>query len=67
MEIWISLFLHKIDVYEMNIRFNGKWIITYERPKDNISLHFVMNKSLIQASYEMLCWCVENGYVEHNS
>lgn len=58
---------YKIDVYEMSISFNGKWIIRYKHPKDNISLHFVMNKSLIQAAYEMLCWCVENGYVEHNS
>lgn len=58
---------YKIDVYEMNIRFNGTWIITYERPKDNIALHFAMNKSLIQASYEMLCWYIENIYVEHHS
>lgn len=55
---------YKIDVYEMNIRFNGKWLITYEKPKDNIALHFVMNKSLIQASYEMLCWYMENNYLK---
>lgn len=55
---------YKIDVYEMNIRFNGKWIITYKHPKDNISLHFVMNKSLIQAAYEMLCWYMENNYLK---
>ena len=55
---------YKIDVYEMNISFNGKWIIRYKHPKDNISLHFVMNKSLIQAAYEILCWYMGKEYLK---
>ena len=55
---------YKIDVYEMSISFNGKWIIRYKHPKDNISLHFVMNKSLIQAAYEILCWYMEKEYLK---
>ena len=27
--------------------------------------HF-RSESLIEAAYEMLCWCIENGYVEMN-
>lgn len=42
----------------------GKWIIRYKHPKDNISLHFVMNKSLIQAAYEILCWYMEKEYLK---
>lgn len=27
-------------------------------------LSFTENKNAIDASYEMLCWCIENGYIE---
>lgn len=33
---------------------------------DDCLKHFT-DDLLINAAYEMLCWCIENGYVEHNS
>lgn len=30
------------------------------------SLHYVHNKEIIDAAYELLCWVIENGYVETN-
>lgn len=32
----------------------------------NLNPVFSIQDNLIDASYEMLCWCVENGYVETN-
>jgi hypothetical protein len=30
-------------------------------------LKLIRGNNLLEIAYEMLCWCVENGYVEHNS
>lgn len=33
----------------------------------NDVLKLIRGNNLLEIAYEMLCWCVENGYVEHNS
>lgn len=51
-------------LYKLHIEphFLGKWIICYEI---GISKSFVFKDSdnLIDAAYEMLCWCIDNGYI----
>lgn len=43
--------------------FAGPWAISYQK---SISEPFIVKVSgnLLDAAYEMLCWCIENGYVE---
>lgn len=33
----------------------------------NDVLKLIRGNNLLEIAYEMLCWCVENGYVERNS
>lgn len=42
------------DLWEISYTFCGEY-------KD-----FFMNHSLIDAAYEMLCWCIEQGYIDTN-
>lgn len=43
--------------------FAGPWCISYQI---GICEPFVfkLSENLLDAAYEMLCWCVENGYVK---
>lgn len=40
------------------------WYVQYRSIKDYIYKTIHNENNLIDAAYEMLCWCVENGYVE---
>lgn len=43
--------------------FDRFWCVSYEIDPYDI---FVLKSSgnLLDAAYEMLCWCIENGYVK---
>lgn len=46
---------------------DNEWTIGYlsfseDDTLDVLHLHDETNKSFIDAAYEMLCWCIENGY-----
>lgn len=45
--------------------FAGPWAISYQR---GISEPFIFKVAgnLLDAAYEMLCWCIENGYIKTN-
>ena len=51
--------------YKLHIEptFAGPWCISYQigicEP-----LVFKLAEDLLDAAYEMLCWCIENGYVK---
>ena len=47
---------------------DSEWSVGYLffDDEDVIHLHDETNKSFINAAYSMLCWCIENGYVETN-
>lgn len=51
--------------YKLHIEptFTGPWYISYQI---GICEPFVfkLSKNLLDAAYEMLCWCIENGYVK---
>lgn len=49
-------------VYNLNIIFpnEGSWEVSYS--SYSICKEFFIENNLIDAAYEMLCWCVENGY-----
>ena len=43
------------------------WMISYSDDVDlTTNLHHEEYESLIDAAYSMLCWAIENGYVETN-
>lgn len=61
----MNLKLLKYNVMVRKIKFRGKDIDTEEWRYGYLSsLHFVMNKSLIQAAYEILCWYMEKEYLK---
>lgn len=48
---------------------DNEWTIGYlffsaDDTLDVLHLHDETNKSFIDAAYEMLCWCIENGYAK---
>lgn len=50
--------------YHIEIAFDGDgvWEISYTR--NSHVLEYFYHENFIEVAYEMLCWCVENGYVE---
>ena len=54
-EYWLEL-----GVSERNKSY---WFVQYRSIEDSI---YVIrgNESLIDTAYEMLCWCIENGYIK---
>lgn len=42
----------------------GKWTVAYNNYEEVRELKSKTRYNLIDAAYEMLCWCLENGYVE---
>ena len=62
---------HNSDKYELRIKrmvFAGgvKYAVLYEE-QEYINWYIMQSyDNLIDAAYEMLCWCIENGYVETN-
>lgn len=55
----------KVQQFEFGVSERDKsyWFVQYRSIEDSI---YVIrdNESLIDASYKMLCWCVENGYIK---
>lgn len=45
--------------------FAGPWAISYQK---SMSEPFIVKVSgnLLESAYEMLCWCIENGYIKTN-
>lgn len=46
-------------------RFDDIWSVIYFGFDNTMLVSFDMN-NLLNAAYEMLCWCAENGYVKTN-
>lgn len=44
--------------------YNNKWIVSYE--DFDFSVSDFRYENLLDSLYEMLCWCIENGYIETN-
>lgn len=42
----------------------GKWTVAYNNYEEVRELKTKTRHNLIDAAYEMLCWCLENGYIE---
>lgn len=51
------------ESYSLNVIFPnaGLWEISYSF--GSICYEYFMDTKLIDAAYEMLCWCAENGYI----
>lgn len=46
-------------------RDKSYWFVQYRSIEDSIYV-IRENESLIDAAYETLCWCIENGYIKTN-
>lgn len=59
---------HIYEDYELTLFYSNDsydWKIQYLN--ENVSfMDYKSGEELIDAAYEMLCWCAENGYVETN-
>lgn len=55
-----------IDGYklEMGVEYAQSWFAVYINGFQ--SLRYECEENLIDAAYELLCWAIENGYVETN-
>lgn len=45
-------------------RHGDKWMCLYIDPYTRHNLHMEIKEECIDAAYEMLCWCTENGYIK---
>lgn len=45
-------------------RHGDKWMCLYIEPYTRHNLHMEIKEECIEAAYEMLCWCTENGYIK---
>lgn len=44
-------------------RYGDKWMCSYIENYTKSSIHIEIKEECIDAAYEMLCWCIENGYI----
>lgn len=45
--------------------YNNIWNVVYSLYNEIlVTINYFNSECLIDAAYEMLCWCVENGYIE---
>lgn len=44
-------------------RHGDKWMCLYIELYTRYSLHMEIKEKCIYAAYDMLCWCIENGYI----
>lgn len=69
----LHIFDPKLTKFELRIKrmvsHNGKkvmYAVLYE-DSDDINWYIMQSReNLIDAAYEMLCWCIESGYVKTN-
>ena len=58
------------DILDKLPCFIGKEVLTIQKLADSYTCLYVEpykiteSKELIDAAYDMLCWCIENGYVK---
>lgn len=45
-------------------KYNDGWYIRYGLSDEFVPLISFESNSLLDAAYEMLCWCIENGYIK---
>lgn len=51
--------------FELEMSKESIWYVNYDGNEINYFLHEAEAKgSLCDAAYEMLCWCIENGYMK---
>lgn len=55
-----------VETFYLNLYYYDRsWVVDYLNNEGEGSYFAITsNDSFIEAAYEMLCWCIENGYVE---
>lgn len=62
----LDLLPHNVDneLFLFIEKGKNKWRIGYTDKESEEIFEDFSDEELIDAAYEMLCWCVENGYLE---
>ena len=55
-----------VETFYLNLYYYDRsWVVDYLNNEGEGSYFAITsNDSFIEAAYEMLCWCIENGYVK---
>lgn len=61
-------FIHNTYDYYLNLAVDSEklWCASYDNYDIGSTLEYIDDESPIDAAYELLCWAMENGYVEMN-
>lgn len=65
----LNLLPHKIDDGDVLIQyldlclFEGKWMVSYKYYNSDKEFVSFDDKSVLNACFKLLCWCIEQGYV----
>lgn len=43
--------------------YDQSWVVDYLNNEGDGSCYATLSDSIIDAAYDMLCWCIENGYI----
>lgn len=62
----IEIYTEENELATLKIYFpnDGYWEFSYMGL--NKCMEFFLEENIIDAAYEMLCWCIKNGYVKTN-
>lgn len=50
--------------FELYIYYHENGVSVFYDDGDITQLAFFSKPTLLESAYEMLCWCIENGYVK---
>lgn len=57
--------MYKGTKYWYYLTITPSWVVSYDEGKGFLEpIKCCISESLLEASYNMLCWCAENGYLE---
>ena len=60
---------HNVEYWlEIGKEDEGSWYMAYRNvhTKGPSTMIFISKEELIDSAYELLCWCIEGGFVETN-
>lgn len=52
--------------FELYIYYHENGVSVFYDDSDITQLAFFSKPTLLESAYEMLCWCIENGYIKTN-
>jgi len=57
--------MFRSTVYWYYLTISPSWTVSYEEGKNFLEpIKFFASESLLKSAYEMLCWCIEKGFIK---